>query len=188
MSFVEIFCLSLALAVDVFGVAFAYGLIIVRHRRRLALRLAGTCGIMQFMMPLPGYVCTAVIDSWISRFDYLLVFSVFLALGLNVIREAVTEENGAAPFKRRRRLSWKTVLTIGIATSIDAFVSGTMLYLTKTPLLPAAVVIGFVSFVTGLLGFNLIYCFKKVPEKYLQITAGLVLIALGFKNLLAHFM
>ena len=41
MDFLEIFCLGLALAVDVFGIAFAYGLIIKRHRRIMALRFAG---------------------------------------------------------------------------------------------------------------------------------------------------
>lgn len=79
----------MALAVDVFGIAFAYGLIIKRHRRIIALRLAGTYGVLQFVMPL--------------------------------------------------------------------------------------------------LGFNLNCCFKKIPEKYLQIIAVLVLIGLGLKNLLSHF-
>ena len=187
MDFLEIFCLGLALAVDVFGIAFAYGLIIKRHRRIMALRLAGTCGVMQFVMPLLGFAGTAVISAWISRFDYILVFLVFTALGINVIREAIEENGEENIVKKRKRLSWKVAFTIGIATSIDALVSGTMLYLTKTPLLQASLIIGVVSFAVGLIGFNLNCCLKKVPEKYLQIIAGLVLIGLGLKNLLSHF-
>lgn len=186
MSLFEIFCLSLALAVDVFGIAFAYGLIIKQHRNRMALRLAVTCGVMQFLMPLIGYTCTAMISIWISRFDYLLVFLVFTALGINVICESLTEEQELKA--KRKKLSWKVILTIGIATSIDALVSGTMLYLTKTPLLLSAMLFGITSFIMGIIGFNLNCCFKKIPEKYLQIVAGLVLICLGLKNLLAHFM
>ena len=187
MDFLEIFCLGLALSVDVFGIAFAYGLIIKRHRRIMALRLAGTCGVMQFVMPLFGFAGTAVISAWISRFDYILVFLVFTALGINVIREAIEENGEENIVKKRKRLSWKVAFTIGIATSIDALVSRTMLYLTKTPLLQASLIIGVVSFAVGLIGFNLNCCLKKVPEKYLQIIAGLVLIGLGLKNLLSHF-
>lgn len=188
MDFLEIFCLGLALSVDVFGIAFAYGMIIKRHRRIMALHLAGTCGVMQFVMPLFGFAGTAVISAWISRFDYILVFLVFTALGINVIREAIEENGEENIVKKRKRLSWKVAFTIGIATSIDALVSGTMLYLTKTPLLQASLIIGVVSFAVGLIGFNLNCCLKKVPEKYLQIIAGLVLIGLGLKNLLSHFL
>lgn len=188
MNFLDVFCLSLALAVDVFGISFAYGLIIKRHRRIMALRLAGTCGVMQFLMPLLGFAGTALISVFISHFDYILVFLVFTALGINVIREAIEENGEENIVKKRKRLSWKVVFTIGVATSIDALVSGTMLYLTKTPLLQSALIIGIVSFVVGIIGFNLNCCFKKVPEKYLQIFAGLVLIGLGLKNLLAHFL
>ena len=188
MDFLEIFCLGLALAVDVFGISFAYGLIIKRHRRIMALRLAGVCGIMQFVMPLFGFAGTAVISTFIARFDYILVFLVFTALGINVIREAIEENGEENIVKKRKRLSWKVAFTIGIATSIDALVSGTMLYLTQTPLLQSALLIGIVSFVVGIIGFNLNCCLKKVPEKYLQIIAGLVLIGLGLKNLLSHFL
>lgn len=104
-----------------------------------------------------------------------------------MIREAIEENAEDNIVKKRKRLSWKVAFTVGIATSIDALVSGTMLYLTKTPLLKASLIIGVVSFVVGLLGFNLNYCFKKIPEKYLQIIAGLVLIGLGLKNILSHF-
>ena len=105
-----------------------------------------------------------------------------------MIREAIEENGEENIVKKRRRLSWKVAFTIGIATSIDALVSGTMLYLTKTPLLQASLIIGVVSFAVGLIGFNLNCCLKKVPEKYLQIIAGLVLIGLGLKNLMAHFL
>ncbi len=184
MNFIEILGLGLALAVDVFGIAFAYGLIIKRHRNYVALRIAGTCGFMQFIMPYFGYFGTSVISGCIARFDYILVCLVFTALGLNIIREALSDSDNT---KLKRRVTWKVAFTIGLATSIDALVSGSMLYLTKTPLLMSTICIGLISFIVGIVGFNLNCCFKKIPEKYLEISAGLILIALGLKNLLAHF-
>lgn len=185
MNFWEICGLSLALAVDVFGIAFAYGLIIKRHRLVMMMRLACVCGVMQAIMPTIGYFCTAEVSVWVAKFDYLLVFGVFFALGVNVLREALKDEPEVV---KRKRLTWKTTYAIGVATSIDALFSGSMIYLTKTPLLLAVSVIGVGSFVVGLAGFNLNCCLKKVPEKYLQILAGLVLIGLGVKSLVLHLL
>jgi putative Mn2+ efflux pump MntP len=184
MNFLEICSLSLALAVDVFGIAFAYGLIIKRHRIFMMLRLAFVCGIMQAAMPTIGYFGTSVVSEFISSFDYILVFLVFSALGINILREALKSADLTV---KRKSLTLQTTLAIGVATSIDALVSGSMIYLTKTPLLLAVFIIGLGSFMLGIIGFNLNCCLKRVPEKNLQIIAGLTLIALGAKSLILHF-
>lgn len=183
LNLAEILFLGLALAVDVFGISFAYGLIIRRHRLYLMLRLAFVCGVMQTVMPVTGYFAAAAIRDIIAHFNYLLVFLIFTGLGLNIIREAYNT-NGTV---KAHRLTLKTTLAIGFATSIDALVSGTMLYLTGTNIIISSVLIGLCSFVISLTGFNLNCCLQKIPEKYLQYLAGTILIALGLKNLLAHF-
>lgn len=184
LNLAEILFLGLALAVDVFGISFAYGLIIRRHRLYQMLRLALVCGIMQTVMPVAGYFAAAAVRSIIAHFDYLLVFLIFTGLGLNIIREAHNTNSGI----KARRLTLKTTLALGFATSIDALVSGTMIYLTGTNIVVSSVIIGLCSFVIGILGFNLNCCLKKIPEKYLQYLAGGVLITLGLKNLLTHFL
>lgn len=184
MGFIEIFGLSLALAVDVFGIAFAYGLIIKRHRAYMMLRLAAVCGIMQGIMPIIGYLCTSLISDFIASFDYILTFLIFSCLGLNIIIESC---KSSAENRKCQHLTLRTTLAVGLATSIDALISGTMIYLTKTPLFSATFLIGLTSFVIGIIGFNLNCCFKRIPEKYLQISAGSILILLGVKNLWAHF-
>ncbi len=180
MSIVSLLFLSAALSVDVFGIAFAYGLVIKQNRLQSALRLAITCGLFQGCMPIIGYFGTASVQSVIDQFDHIIVCCVFLLLGANIIREAIWGE----PEKfENKKLDFKTLLAIGIATSIDALVSGASVYLTKTPILTAVTIIGAGSFLSGLIGFNMNCCFKKLPEKYMQIFAGLVLIGLGIKSL-----
>ncbi len=180
MSILSLIFLSAALAVDVFGIAFAYGLVIKKNRWKSALLIALTCGLFQGCMPIIGYFGTASIQSVIDKFDDILVCGVFILLGLNIIREAIW---GAEEKIQNKKLDIKTLLAIGIATSIDALVSGASVYLTKTPLYMAVAVISGGSFISGIIGFNLNCCFKKLPEKYLQILAGLVLIGLGIKSL-----
>jgi len=180
----EILILSFALGVDVFGLAFAYGLIIKTSRVKMMLRLALTCAAFQFVMPTIGYFCTSLVSGLIAQYNHFLVFAVFTLLGLNVIKEAVLD-NGEDALKSKV-LDWKTTFMIGVATSIDALFSGSMIYLTKTPLILAATLIGAGSFALGVFGFNLNYCLKKIPEKYLQLLAGFVLIGFGLKTLILH--
>ncbi len=180
MSILALIFLSMALAVDVFGIAFAYGLVIKKNRWQSAVRLALTCGFFQGCMPIIGYWGTATVQSIIDQFDHILVCGVFVLLGLNIIREALWGEEEKI---RNKKLDFKTLLAIGVATSIDALVSGASVYLTKTSLCMSVSIIGVGSFLSGIIGFNLNCCFKKLPEKHMQIFAGLVLIGLGIKSL-----
>ena len=71
---------------------------------------------------------------------------------------------------------------MGLATSIDALASGVSLNLTKTPLILSVLIIGFMSFFMSVFGFWLGNFFKKLPSKYLEISGGIILILLAFKN------
>ena len=76
------------------------------------------------------------------------------------------------------------MISLGIATSIDALASGVSLNLTKTPLLLSVLLIGFMSFFMSMAGFWSGNFFKKLPSKYLEISGGLILIILAFKSIL----
>lgn len=184
MTTTELILLSLALAIDVLGVSFSYGLIIKKNRFKQMLSLAGSCAIMQALMPVIGYVATAPLSQAISQYDYIIVCLIFVLLGAHIIYETLYNQKEDDKLKA---LTLSVIITLSIATSIDALVSGCMIYMTKTPLFHAISIIGLTSFLIGLIGFNLKFVFKKVPEKYLQLLAGIVLIGLGLKNLIFHF-
>ncbi len=75
---------------------------------------------------------------------------------------------------------------IGLATSIDAFVSGSMLFFMKEPIGVSALIIGVVTFINSCISFNICRIFKKMPTGYLEILSGLILIGLGCKILIEH--
>ena len=167
MSGIDVVLLGLALAVDAFVVSFSYGLILKRNRWRNAVSLGAATGLGQFES----------IDHWIA-------FAVFLALGLKVIDEALSGED--EPCKLSRQLTFKVLLMIGLATSIDALVTGITLYFMNVSIWFAAPAIGIITFVCAVIGFQLNCCFKKVPTRYLEIAAGIILILLGCKVLYEH--
>ncbi len=184
MNFLDIFLLALALAVDAFVVSLSYGLVIRRKRRLAALKLALTVGLGQFLMPILGWYGAKSVYRLIEQVDHWIAFFVFLVLGLKVIADSLQE--GDCSEKLQKSLPFKVLFLIGLATSIDAFVSGSMLYFVKTPIFSAALIIGLTAFVAALLAFNLCVLFKKLKTALLEQAAGVILILLGCKILHEH--
>lgn len=184
MYFVDVFLLALALSVDAFVVAFSYGLIIKKKKGKSALKIATATGLGQFIMPVLGWYGARSIYHQIEQLDHWIAFFVFLMLGLKVISDALRDCD--CKEKLNKSLSLKILFMICLATSIDAFVSGSMLYFMKAPVWSASITIGLTTFIVASFGFNFCRMFKKVPTKYLEITSGVILIALGCKVLFEH--
>lgn len=184
MNFIDVFFLALALSVDAFVVAFSYGLIIKKKKGKSALKIATATGLGQFIMPVLGWYGARSIYKQIEQVDHWIAFFVFLMLGLKVIADAL--RGCDCQEKLSKNLSLKVLFMIGVATSIDAFVSGSMLYFMKAPVWFSALLIGVVTFAVSSLGFNFCRMFKKVPTKYLEIASGIILIGLGCKVLYEH--
>lgn len=184
MPFLDIFLLALALSVDAFVVSFSYGLIIKKRKGKSALKLALATGGGQFIMPVLGWFGARSIYKHIEMVDHWIAFFVFLVLGLKIISDAFHECE--CQNKLAKVLTAKLLFFIALATSIDAFVSGSMLYFMKAPVWEASAIIGIVTFINSILGFNFCRIFKKFPVKYMEIASGLILIALGCKVLYEH--
>lgn len=176
--------LAFALSVDAFAVAFSYGLVLHKNLLTNALKLGLATGIGQFVMPLLGWLGTGAVHHYIEAVDHWVAFAAFALLGINVIYEALKGDDDGE--KISKNLSLQTLATIGIATSIDACVSGISLYFLGVNIWLAAFLIGIICLSVTVAGFGLSCCFKKLPTTALQVIAGLVLIALGLKVLFEH--
>ena len=99
-------------------------------------------------------------------------------LTYDIIKEAFEKEK-----EKQLCIDLKCLLLVGIATSIDAFSAGISLSLFGNRILKPAILIGVVTFINSLLGFGLGGKLKKFPTKWLEITAGCLLILLGLKSL-----
>lgn len=178
MSFITIILLAVALSIDACVVSFAHGLVLPDKRVRNSLMLALFTGVAQGIMPTIGYFSTQVVYKYVAPASKWLVFAIFLYLGIKFIQEAF-EKDKEIPLC----LSLQCLFMIAIATSIDALVAGVSISLTKTPILFSACLIACTTFMFALLGYWSGCCLKKFSTKYLEIFAGLVLIALALKSL-----
>jgi putative Mn2+ efflux pump MntP len=82
--------------------------------------------------------------------------------------------------------SFKILLFLAIATSIDAFAVGLTLSFLKTSILLPVLIIGITTFTLSF-GSTLIgYKIGKFLERKMEIFGGLILIGIGIKILLEH--
>ena len=178
MSLVEIIFLAIALGIDCFVASFSQGLILKQNKAKNSLYLAVTMGLFQGLMPIIGYVGTNGLYRLLVPLSKWIVFGIFFELGLKFIIEAFEIQKEEAEC-----IGLKCLIGLGIATSIDALVSGATIMLTHTNLPLACFVIGIASFIMALGGFFIGNYIKKIHPKYLAIAGGVILIILAIKSL-----
>lgn len=184
MTLAEIIFLAIALSIDAGVVSFSQGLIFNQNKLKNSLLLAFCVGFFQFLMPLLGWYATRGIYKYVETFDHWIVFTIFLALGAKFIYDAM--QNDDKEKELVNCISFKCLILLSIATSIDALAAGSTLFLLKVEVIIPAIIIGVLTFVNSILGFWSGYLFKKFPSKWLEITAGVILIGLGVKVLAEH--
>jgi putative Mn2+ efflux pump MntP len=184
MLFIEILFLAVALSIDASVVSFSQGIIFTENKRKNSFYLAFWVGLFQAIMPIIGWFAAKSIYGYVEKFDHWIAFTIFLILGIKFIKDAFDykENDCNAP----ACLSLKCLLLLALATSIDAMAAGATLFFTKVDIWLPAIIIGVITFINSLIGFWSGYVLKKFPSKYLEITAGLILIALGIKILIEH--
>ncbi|MFV0626897.1 MAG: manganese efflux pump MntP family protein [Alphaproteobacteria bacterium] len=188
MIWFEIFLLSLALSIDAFLVSFSCGAVVKKNKNKNAYKMAAANGFAQFAMPVLGWYGTNSISDYVKIFDHWIVFMVFAALGLKFIKDALEDKPVECEVPNKKHITFKVLLIAAFATSIDAFVAGVSLYFMPVSIWLAGIMIGIVTFINSYIGFKMNRLFKKIPTKYIEIFAGVILITLGTKTLIEHML
>ena len=136
-------------------------------------------GLFQGGMPLIGYYPTGLISNYLMKYSAVIVFAIFLVLGLKFIVEAYSAKEETPVCK----IGFRCLVAMGIATSIDALGAGVSLRLVGADIILSVLIIGFASFVLSLIGFWTGNKITKIPAKYLEVSGGLILIGLAIKAL-----
>lgn len=180
---IDVLILSIALSMDAFAVSIGLG---AKHNpprsnpRKLALTAAFYFGVFQGLMPLVGYLAGKGALSFIEGYTHWLAFALLLLIGGKMLFEALSkgvEEDIAT-------LSHRIMLTLAIATSIDAMAAGFTLTLLPTNPFIACLMIGAITFAMSVFGVLIGRGSGTWLESRAEIFGALVLIILAFKFLL----
>ncbi len=183
MNCTELLLLGVGLSMDAFAVSVCKGL----ATRRPSLKNMAACGLwfggFQALMPLIGFYLGSLFAEAIEAVDHWVAFVLLALIGLNMVREAVSGETEQADAD----FSVRTMLTMAIATSIDALAVGISLAMSGgVQIWSAIAIIGVTTCLLSMLGVKLGSVFGDRFEKKAQIAGGVILILLGLKILLEH--
>lgn len=189
MNYAELIVIALVLALDATVYSFSYGLILRTRRVVSSLLLALTVGGFQMAMPLLGYWGGQELRGYVDAWAPWIVLVVFVLLGVGVIRHAWAEQEDEAASSTPLRLF--AMLLVGIATAIDALAVGACMALGDLvgcrlcmgQVLLASGIIGLITFICSLSAFHLARLLHHLPTRWLETVAGLLLIALGVKQM-----
>ncbi|MFB3882278.1 MAG: manganese efflux pump MntP family protein [Armatimonadota bacterium] len=180
MSGLEIAALALALAIDAFSVAASAGP--KAPPKWGPLRMAASFGLFQAGMPLLGALVGAYLIVFVRAYDHWLAFGLLELVGAKMIYEAFRADGdeAASASDPSRGIH---LLSLSIATSIDAFGAGLGLRLAGGNVWVASPVIGGVCAALTYVGAGLGVSARKHLGRRAEVLGGLVLIGLGIKML-----
>jgi putative Mn2+ efflux pump MntP len=191
MDIFTLFAIIVALSMDAFSVSICKGLATKKFSFKTALLCGLWFGGFQALMPVIGYFLGAQFEHLITSFDHWIAFGLLLVIGVNMIREAMSEDESTDNEQSTGECScactgFKTMLMMAIATSIDALAVGVSFAFLSVDIWKSVAVIGVTTFLFSFVGVKIGNIFGSRYSKAAEITGGVILILLGIKILLEH--
>lgn len=184
MSVLEILILAVGLSMDAFAVSICKGLAV----KRIDMGKAGIVGLwfgsFQALMPMIGYFLGSRFSNAIQSIDHWVAFILLSLIGANMIREALSMDEDAG--SDSGSLSFKTMLMLAVATSIDALAAGITFAFLDVDIALAAGMIGCTTCIISMAGAKVGSVFGTKYKSKAELTGGVMLILLGLKILLEH--
>ena len=182
-NFIDLFLIAVALSMDAFSVSLSCGIKLEKNNYPKFIKISLAFGAFQAIMPLLGYFFSnTFLKNFLYNYAGILTFCVFFLLGLKTSYDYFSKEKS----EQVRHCScegYKCLTTLAIATSIDAFLIGSVLGLTQTKLVFPLILIGSVTIINSYLGCILgNKAISKLKQKS-TIVAALILFMLAFKSL-----
>ena len=182
MGLLDLFVTAVALSMDAFAVSVSKGLSVKRVRLKHGLITGAYFGGFQALMPLIGFLLASSFAEYIKRFDHWIAFGLLMLIGANMLREALSREEE----EMNDSFSFKTMLPLAIATSIDALATGVSFAVTNTNIRLAIALVGATTFAFSAAGVKIGNAFGLKYKSKAELAGGLILILMGVKILAEH--
>lgn len=184
MSIIEIFFISVGLAMDACAVSICKGLAMEKMDTKKAFIIACYFSIFQGIMPIIGFCLGINFQKSIVSIDHWIAFILLNLIGFNMIKEARNKKENSD--EKNDNTNFKTMVVLAIATSIDALAIGITFAFLKSNILISALIIAIITFIISLIGVKIGNVFGCKYEKKAQIFGGVILSLLGCKILIDH--
>ncbi len=183
MGLVTIIVIALGLAMDAFAVSIASGAAYKQLKINHVFRIALFFGAFQAFMPVVGWLCGLTAREVLASYDHWIAFGLLAGIGVKMIYESFKIKQAE---RRPDPMNTLMLVSLSVATSIDALAVGITLSFLNNSIATAAIVIGVVTFVLSYLGVYIGKTAGHIFENKIEALGGLVLIGIGVKILIEH--
>lgn len=167
---------------DAFAVSICKGLSVNRIHPKHSLKVALWFGGFQALMPLIGYFLGISFSELVSSVDHWIAFVLLGFIGGNMIRESLSKEEVC----RNPDFSFKTMLAMAVATSIDALAIGVSFAFLGVNIWVAVSLIGIVTALMSAVGLRIGNLFGCRYKSKAEFAGGIILVIMGVKILIEH--
>jgi manganese efflux pump family protein len=147
-----------------------------------ALKIGLFFGFFQGIMPVIGWLLGLFFKDYILAFDHWIAFGILGYIGVKMIIESFKKTDR----KELEITSYWLILSLSIATSIDALMIGVSFAFLQVSMLKTVIIIGGITLFISMVGFRMGKSLGSVFGRRAELVGGLVLIAIGTKILIEH--
>ena len=180
MSFFELIFFAVALSMDAFAVAICIGLSRPKFKLIHGVIVGLYFGVFQAVMPVIGYWAGSIFAERITTFDHWIAFGVLAFLGVRMVVGAIKGEETSEVAS----IGIAAMFPLAVATSIDAMAAGVSFAFMRVSIAPVVIFIGVVTFLFSAIGVKVGSIAGVRFKTRAEIAGGIILVLLGFSNLI----
>ncbi len=193
MDYLALFGIAVGLSMDAFAVSLTNGAVTRNLRLKHAFGIALAFGVFQAVMPTIGWLVGIAGKGIIESVDHWVAFILLGYIGGKMVYDAIKEAKNHEPKECRDPISFKMLMVMAVATSIDALATGIILpsVVGASTVLLMLIAVGLIGLTTFIISFAGVYIGKKFGDLFsskAELLGGLVLIIIGSKILIEHLL
>ncbi|MCB2206461.1 manganese efflux pump MntP family protein [bacterium] len=176
--------IAFALGIDAFAVSVSAGAYLLRPDARQTFRLSFHFGLFQALMPILGWLAGSGFADAIAAYDHWIAFTLLAVVGGHMLWNSFGVGEDKEILRDVTR-GWSLV-SLSVATSIDALAVGLSLSLVSVEIIFPSIVIGIVAGIMSLIGIRL---GERVAARFgthMEFIGGIILILIGVRILVEH--
>lgn len=186
MDFASVLAVALGLSADCFAVAVGGSVAMKTLSFVRVFRTSLSFGLFQALMPVLGWLAGRTVVDLIADYDHWVAFTLLAIVGGRMIWDSFRAEAGTDETRDITR--GLLLLTLSVATSIDALAVGLSFAFVDVDIVPTCVTIGVVSFAVTSAGLLVGSRAGKMVGRRAETVGGIVLIGIGLRVLLSHLL
>jgi putative Mn2+ efflux pump MntP len=168
---------------DAFAVSICKGLSVRKVSGKHVLSTALWFGGFQALMPLVGYFMGVSFADFVSSVDHWIAFVLLGIIGGKMVKESLEKDESC---ELNPDFSFRTMLVMAIATSIDALAVGVSFAFLRVNIWTAVLLIGTVTAAFSGAGVEIGNIFGCRYKSKAEFAGGFILILMGLKILFEH--